>query len=130
MSKNKLSSEPETAVRVPLHCPTARLLCGPLTPCLQLQAGELLLVVGTAAGDVRAVSAATGELAWAIQGCNEGCGPARWHVGWRCEPMPEQAHSMVIGSRCLPQGQADTQQGTRGLDGCCSVPQTHTRLID
>ena len=44
----------------------------------QLQAGELLLVVGTAAGDVRAVSAATGELAWATQGCSEGCGPARW----------------------------------------------------
>jgi len=37
------------------------------------QADELLLVVGTAAGDVRAFSAATGELAWAAQGCNEGC---------------------------------------------------------
>ena len=44
----------------------------------QRQAGELLLVVGTAAGDVRAFSAATGDLAWATQGCNEGCGPACW----------------------------------------------------
>ena len=47
----------------------------------QLQAGELLLVVGTAAGDVHAFSAATGELAWAAQGCNEGCGPACWPRG-------------------------------------------------
>lgn len=45
---------------------------------LSMQAGELLLVVGTAAGDVRAFSAATGELAWATQGCNEGFGPACW----------------------------------------------------
>ncbi|KAK9833465.1 hypothetical protein WJX81_007454 [Elliptochloris bilobata] len=44
-------------------------LCWAAAPA---KAGQLLLVVGTAAGDVRAFSAATGEVAWATQGCNEG----------------------------------------------------------
>ncbi len=36
-------------------------------------AGHLLLAVGTAAGNVRAFSAATAKEAWAAKGCNEGC---------------------------------------------------------
>jgi hypothetical protein len=36
-------------------------------------AGRLMLVVGTAAGNVRAFSAATAKELWAANGCNEGC---------------------------------------------------------